>query len=195
MSKGLLLAILLFGLSDLVFGREIKPVASKSQESFKWSLQDVLSLRRTTRMPFTGTYLLGKVPEQKLDFAPLVARLRSFDCPADIREVSRDAVMHALVWVKSDGGVTQVLVTHGEDIRFRDSVHQTLSGWKFVIPTKNGKAVEALLSLRLKVSGNGIGDVEVELQKEPNQSSEPTPTSVTPRAEPRVAPAAVVAHL
>ena len=28
-----------------------------------------------------------------------------------------------------------------------------------------------------------------------NQSSEPTPTSVTPRAEPRVAPAAVVAHL
>ncbi len=29
----------------------------------------------------------------------------------------------------------------------------------------------------------------------PNQSSEPTPTSVTPRAEPRVAPAAVVAHL
>ena len=29
----------------------------------------------------------------------------------------------------------------------------------------------------------------------PNQSSEPTTTSVTPRAEPRVAPAAVVAHL
>ena len=30
---------------------------------------------------------------------------------------------------------------------------------------------------------------------EPNQSSEPTPTSVTPRADARVAPAAVAAHL
>jgi hypothetical protein len=39
-------------------------------------------------------------------------------------------------------------------------------------------------------------EVDVRLKrKEPNQTPEPTPTSVTPRADARVAPAAVVAHL
>jgi len=36
---------------------------------------------------------------------------------------------------------------------------------------------------------------EKSYEREPNQSSEPTSMAVTPRAEPRVAPATLVAHL
>src|SRR6185503_2992875 len=43
------------------------------------------------------------------------------------------------------------------------------------------------------IAGTSFFDLWAGEWREPNQSSEPTPPSVTPRAEPRVAPAAVVA--
>jgi hypothetical protein len=117
------------------------------------------------RAGFGGTYIGLPAGEQDLDSTPTVVRSRPFDCPPDLRGVSEDAAMSAMVWVKHDGSVTDVLVSGGEDIRFRAAVQRAISGWKFSIPTRSGKAVDAQLSVRLRASGNGITGIEVTFQE------------------------------
>jgi len=71
----------------------------------------------------------------------------------------------------------------------------------FTVPTLVEKYARAVVGQKITLKIVRGGDPEPRLievivgKRKPNQSSEPTPPSVTPRAEPRVAPAAGAAHL
>jgi hypothetical protein len=137
---------------------------------------------------FTGTYGQGHaedLPAQDLDFAPLVIPLSKIVYPDEIRGTQSDATIGVVAWLKEDGTVNRVLVTHGSDRRLREPVQHAVGGWRFSAPNKNSKHVAALVRFRVRFTESGIREITFSLPKEPNQSPQHNagsrPSSGTPK--------------
>ena len=121
---------------------------------------------------FTGTYELGRaseLPAQDLDFAPFVIPLRQILYPQELRGITHEASIGVVVWVKEDGVVNRVLVTHGTDVRLREQVQLAVEDWRFTPPMKDAKPVPALVRFRVRFSEKEIRNITFELPERPNK--------------------------
>jgi len=91
--------------------------------------------------------------------------------------------------VRIDGTVSEIHVVSASGDDFRDASLSAVRSWTFnpAIDLQTGMPASARMRCAVQFTS-------VEKEK-PNQPPEPTTTAVTPRADARVAPAAVVAHL
>ena len=136
----------------------------------------------------------GKVHQEELDCVPFAFPQRQIEYPSELRGSGIVGRIGILVWIADDGSLKNYCVTGGNEIRFMKQVSSGIKALHFSIPMKGGKPVLARVSYTIVISEREPTRVELP-QLRPNKAPEPTPTSVTDRADARSAPDAGVAHL